>query len=212
MTREPDTLDEAFVDQLEDRGLSVAEIEAASTVAFRYALINRAADVFGFPVPTPEESARLARVLSRMNKRIRVRAPEPLFDVGPDGLWRPADAQAARTQLLSAPGVTSAALRQAAEGFAARWFGADREDEELPEPVLGFVGRVAAFPASMDDAAVEAMRAAGYDDEALFELTMATAMGVACAGVEPLAAVLAGRPNPPTLRRVPPSRERIPAL
>jgi len=187
MTLEPATIDADFLQGLADRGLTVAEVEAASTVAFRYAMINRAADVFAFPVPTPAEAERMARSLSRMNGLLRIQPPDPLFQQGPDGLWRPTDADRARTQLLTAPGSISPRLRQDVEAFAAAYFGATRPQVELEEPALSFVGRVAAFPSAVDDALVDTLRGAGYDDEAIFELTMSAAMGVACAGVEPLA-------------------------
>lgn len=191
MTKEPNTIDDPFVSALRERGLSDDDIESAATVAFRYALINRAADVFAFPIPTPDERAKLARILARMSRMIRVQPPVPRFVRGPDGVWRPSDADAARTQLLTVPGATSTELRKACEAFAARYFDANRPDLPLPEQVSRFVGRVAAFPASVDDAAVESLRSAGYTDEAIFEITMAAAFGVACAGVEPLAARLA---------------------
>ena len=193
MTKEPSSIDDAFLEELRERGLSNADIEAASTVAYRFAVINRAADGFGFPIPTPDERATLARVLSRLHKVVRFGAPDPLFKQGTDGLWRPTDADRAREQLLTAPGVTPPSLRQAAEGFAARWFDAKRDTPDPPEPVLGFVGRVAAFPASIDDELVGTLRSAGYDDEAIFELTMAAAIGVASAGVEAVAARIGPR-------------------
>ena len=193
LTTEPTAVDAAFVDDLESRGLTVEAIEAASTVAFRYAVINRAADVFAFALPTSAQNARIARVLSWANRLAPAPAPEPLFTRGADGRWRPTDVETARERFLTAPGVTPEALRRSAEAFAARWFGAEREAPDPQEPELGFVGRVAAFPASMDDAGVQVLRDHGHDDEAIFELTMAASLGVACAGVEPLAAVLAAR-------------------
>lgn len=190
MTQEPSSIDAAFVADLHDRGLSTPAIEAASTVAFRYAIINRAADVFAFPVPTQEQASGIAGRLSRINRLLRIHPPSPLFVKTDDGAWRPTDVEAARTQLLDTSGTVDPRVRRDVEAFAATYFGAERPAVDLDEPLLSFVGRVAAFPAAVDDALVESLREAGYDDEGIFEITMAASMGVACAGLEPLATLL----------------------
>ena len=198
LTREPARVDPAFVDRLGAAGLDADAIETAAGVAWRYAVINRCADAFAFPLPSPAQGKKITAVLDRVNRWLRIRPPEPRFVCDDDGRWRPTHAAAARHQLLTVPGVTSPALRQAVEAFGAAYFGRELADGADPAAamspaVLAYVGRVVAFPAGVDDALVEALRDDGLGDEAIFELTLAASVGVASAGAERVAGVLGPR-------------------
>lgn len=81
-----------------------------------------------------------------------------------------------RERVLSGPGAASAAEREA----ASRGVGEG--------PVGAYVGKVHQQATEVTDQDVEALRAAGFSDERIFELTVAAATG---AGFRRLDAVLA---------------------
>lgn len=72
-----------------------------------------------------------------------------------------------RARVLTGPGVTAAALRQAvARGDA-------------PPELAGFVDKVRRNAYKVTDADIAALRAAGKSEDEIFELTIATVVGVA---------------------------------
>ena len=75
--------------------------------------------------------------------------------------------------ILETPGDANAELRQAVEAFAA-----GRADE-LPENLRPFVEKVTKNAYKVVDADIDRLREAGYSDDAIFELTLAAALGAA---------------------------------
>jgi uncharacterized protein YciW len=71
-------------------------------------------------------------------------------------------------------------------------WGATRPDVTLPQAIDNYIGRVTMYPFGIDDAAIQALRDAGYDDDGIYEMTLAAGIGTACAVVEPLFGVLYG--------------------
>jgi alkylhydroperoxidase family enzyme len=75
--------------------------------------------------------------------------------------------------ILETPGDAELELRRAVEAYAAG------REAELPEHLRPYVDKVARNAYKVTDADVDALRANGYSDDAIFELTLAAALGAA---------------------------------
>jgi alkylhydroperoxidase family enzyme len=75
--------------------------------------------------------------------------------------------------VLGTPGDADLELRRAVASVAAG------REAELPDDLRPYVEKVAQNAYKVTDADVEALRAAGYSDDAIFELTLAAALGAA---------------------------------
>ena len=192
MTKRPMDIDSAFLEDLLQT-LSLEEVEAAATVAFRFAVINRLADAYAFPIPTEDQKRRLAKVLSFMGRRVRHKVQTGEYGLDAHGVARPPELHAMTPAFEAAPTVLPPGLRSNVEAYAAGLWGAARPEVTLPEPLQGYVGRVAAFSWGLDDAAIEELRAAGYGDPEIHEITLAASLGAAMAGSEALYGALATR-------------------
>ncbi len=184
MTRAPGELTPAFLAEVKAHGLEVAAIEDAANVGFHFNLINRLADAFDFPLPDEAQKVRLARLLHFAGKRLGGKRPSPSFTRGDGGVFRPIEVEQGRARLLSAPGVTEPVLRRAVEGYAAGLWGASRGAAEVPSELHRYLEKLGKHAYKIIDEDVERLRAAGYGDEALYELTFAGAFGAAVAGLE----------------------------
>src|SRR5947207_4519467 len=83
--------------------------------------------------------------------------------------------------LLHGAAETTPALRQA---VAARAKGEKAPPGEIPEELSGFIDRVAERPAEISDEDFAALKARGYTEDQLFEITSAAALGAALARLE----------------------------
>jgi alkylhydroperoxidase family enzyme len=63
----------------------------------------------------------------------------------------------------------------------------------IPEALVGFVDRVAQAAPEIADADVDAIKAAGFDEEAVFEAIVAAALGASLGRLEAVDALLMGR-------------------
>lgn len=81
--------------------------------------------------------------------------------------------EAVLSAALDSKGTTELRLRRAAAA-----------GEGLSEPLAGYVRRVHGEPTAITDAEVQAIKAEGFDDDALFEITIAAALGAAHARLE----------------------------
>jgi hypothetical protein len=84
-----------------------------------------------------------------------------------------------RRAVLDAPATTSAELRNAA---ASRGL--------VPPPLAAYLDKVHDAAYDITDADVAALQAAGHDDDAIFELTVAAAIGAASRRAERVLAIL----------------------
>ena len=75
--------------------------------------------------------------------------------------------------ILETPGDADLELRATVEAFAAG------RPAELPEDLRPYVEKVATLAYTVTDADVDALRDAGYSEDAIFELTLAAALGAA---------------------------------
>jgi alkylhydroperoxidase family enzyme len=101
------------------------------------------------------------------------------MDAHADSMARLTDA------VLETPGATALELRWAIEAHAARLGGrAGEADAPVPAELLPYVDKVARHAHRVTDADIEQLRAGGYSDDAIFELTVAAALGAARARLE----------------------------
>lgn len=108
---------------------------------------------------------------------------------------------AVRSRTLQGGGTTSQTVRQAAADHASRppelgllGVGSTsvRVDPAIPEAARAYVDKVAHAAPRVTDADVAAMREAGLSDDAIFELTAATALGAGLVRYELGMALLRG--------------------
>ena len=197
LTKHPRDLDEAMLAQLRGAGLDDEAIEDAANVAFHFNFINRLADAFDFPLLDEEQQIKLARVLNRAGKIVGASRPDPSHARGADGQLRPVEVERGRAHALSCEGVTEPALRRAVEAHAASFFGARRGDHDdvqdlVPGPLRGYVEKLARWAYKIIDEDIEALKQAGYEEEAIYELTFVGAMGASVPALERLFGLLYG--------------------
>lgn len=86
--------------------------------------------------------------------------------------------------VLDGPGETSVDLRQALEARAARLGGAVRNELPLPEDLQAYADLVALDAWQVQDDDIEALKAAGYTEDMIFEITVSLALGAGLARLE----------------------------
>jgi alkylhydroperoxidase family enzyme len=96
----------------------------------------------------------------------------------------PVDVHQLARAVLEGSGETPVALRRAVEARAARLAAGDRPDLPLPAELDGFVRQVALRATEVTDGDIARLRAAGYSEDAIFEVTVAAALGAGLARLE----------------------------
>jgi alkylhydroperoxidase family enzyme len=95
---------------------------------------------------------------------------------------------------LGSPGSTGNDVRRAIAGRAAELSGGGAAKGEVPAALRGYVDQVALEAHRVTDADLAALRAGGYTEDQIFEITVAAALGAGTARMERgLAAVRGGR-------------------
>jgi alkylhydroperoxidase family enzyme len=95
--------------------------------------------------------------------------------------------------VLSRPGDTDPALRHAIEVWSAKLGGRPAvEVGEIPAELTGYVTKVALHAYKTLDEDIEALRNAGYSEDAIFEITLSAAIGAGQARLERGLAALKG--------------------
>jgi alkylhydroperoxidase family enzyme len=90
-----------------------------------------------------------------------------------------------RQAVLSGPGTTDVALRQAVEALAAGAGGrVGAEAGPIPEALAGYVDKVVRHAYQVTDEDVARLRQAGYSEDAIFEITVAAALGAGMGRLE----------------------------
>lgn len=98
-----------------------------------------------------------------------------------------------RQAVLSGRGTTEAALRQAVEQRAAVAAGRKGEASgSIPPELADFVDKVIHRAWQITDEDIERLQRAGYSEDAIFELTIAAALGAGTGRLERGLAALAG--------------------
>jgi hypothetical protein len=86
--------------------------------------------------------------------------------------------------VLRTPGDADPELRSAVEAYAASLGGRKGAVPELPDDLRPYVEKVAKHAYKVIDADVDRLREVGYTEDAIFELTLAAALGAAQARLE----------------------------
>lgn len=94
--------------------------------------------------------------------------------------------------VLCGPGETPAELRRAVESRTARMACGERAELPVADPWAAFVDRIAEHADEVTDADIHALTVSGCSEEAIFEVTIAAALGAARARLEKSSAVLEG--------------------
>ena len=98
---------------------------------------------------------------------------------------RAASIQRITEAVLTGPGETDPGLRSAIEVYSAEAGGRiSGQVGELPAELVGYVDKVARHAYKVTDADIAALRSAGYSEDAIFEITLSTALGAAKARLE----------------------------
>jgi alkylhydroperoxidase family enzyme len=86
--------------------------------------------------------------------------------------------------ILETPGALDTAVRAAAEHHAASLVTGEPPAGNLPPELVPYVEKVAKHAYTVVDADIERLREAGYSEDAIFELTLAAALGAAQARLD----------------------------
>ncbi len=95
--------------------------------------------------------------------------------------------------VLTSPGETDPTLRRAiAEQAAQLSSRSSHQVEQVPPAVVTYVNKVALHAYKITDADIEALRRAGYSEDAIFEMTVSAALGAGMIRLERGLAALKG--------------------
>lgn len=98
--------------------------------------------------------------------------------------------------VLDSPGDTDPALRRAIEAQSAKLGGRlGAEEAEVSAELTGYVTKVALHAYKTLDEDIEALRNAGYSEDAIFEMTLSVAIGAGQARLERGLTALKGAPD-----------------
>ena len=86
--------------------------------------------------------------------------------------------------VLETPGDAGPELRAAVEQYAASLGGRPGDVPELPDDLRLYVEKVARNAYKVADTDIDALRAGGWSEDAIFELTLAAALGAAQARLD----------------------------
>jgi len=193
LTLRPMKLDVAFVDGLREEGLDDPAMREAANVSFHFNMINRLADAFDFDTLNEKQEAMQTKMLNQVAKRRKGKQADPVWVRDEDGQIRPTELSRARKPLLTAPGKTTPELRQAVEAFVAVQRGQLRHNAPpVPDELTTYLTKLALNAYKITDKDFDALRTAGHEDEAIYEITVTGAFGAALVGVEQLFDVLYG--------------------
>jgi alkylhydroperoxidase family enzyme len=187
----PSDLDGATLIEVVDGQLDESALLSIGAISFHFNFMNRIADAFDFALHTPEQQAKVAKLLDRQARHAVGPAPDRGWLRAPDGRLRPPELERARELLLSAEGLTGRRLRLRIERAVRRARGvAGAEGSPLGEPLASYVDKLARHAYRIVDDDVAALRRAGHLDEAIFEVTIVGAFTAALIGVEQLLAAM----------------------
>ena len=87
--------------------------------------------------------------------------------------------------VLNSSGVTDKTLRQAIEAFSASFGGrSETQADQVPPALRPYVEKVARYAYKVTDEDAQALRQAGYSEDAVFEITVGVALGAGMARPE----------------------------
>ena len=87
--------------------------------------------------------------------------------------------------ILTSPGETDPTLRRAIEEQSAQWSSSSPQQvKQVPPELATYVKKVALYAYKTTEEDIEALRKAGYDDDAIFEITLSAALGAGMTRLE----------------------------
>jgi hypothetical protein len=86
--------------------------------------------------------------------------------------------------VFNAPAETPVALRQAVEAYTARLAGGKRKSLPIPENLEEYLRKVGLYAYKVVDEDIDALKTNGYSESAIYELSIAVALGAGLARVE----------------------------
>ena len=104
----------------------------------------------------------------------------------------PPKVQRAVEALLTKPARCAPELRQAVEAYAAKLGGSAGARVDLPANLVDYVRKVALNAYETTDADLARLRAAGYSDDEIFEITLCASLGAGLGRMERGLTVLKG--------------------
>lgn len=105
---------------------------------------------------------------------------------------KPVEVRRVAEAVLDGPGETPNILRRSIEARAARVGGAEREEAPIPSELESYVHKVALYAYKVTDDDFEELKAGGYSEDEIFEITIAAAFGAGLARMEKGLGVLKG--------------------
>lgn len=98
--------------------------------------------------------------------------------------------------VLTSPGETDPTLRRAVEAQAAQLSGrSSQQPAMVPSEAVSYIAKVALHAYRTTDQDIEALRTAGYNEDAIFEITLSAALGAGLARLERGLEILKGGKN-----------------
>ena len=158
-------------------------------------MINRLADAFEFEQLDAKQEALHTKMLNQTGKILKGKQADPVWTRDDDGQIRPTELAKARHVLLSAHGKTAPELRQAVEAFVGQQRGHARPQiqiQPIPDELTRYLKKLALTAYKTADKDIDGLRLAGYEDEVIYEITVAGAFSAALVGVEKLFGILYG--------------------
>ena len=170
-------------------GVSPGALEHATLRCWLFSYMNRMVDAFGADV-TPEQAEVLAKTLDSVHGRVEgLRGTKP---------WKRFAGEVPRELLdqleliRTGEGDSPAELRTAIEARVALAAGGVRDSPaELPEAVAALVDVLAADAHGVEDAHIDALRAAGWSEEAIYEMIWVASFAAGLGRTERAIALLA---------------------
>ena len=96
----------------------------------------------------------------------------------------PTDVQRLANSVLQKPAKSTPQLRREVEAFAAACSGSQRPPADLPEPLRPYLEKVSKHAYKVTNKDIENLKAAGYSEDEIFELTICAALGSGLARLE----------------------------
>ena len=191
MTLRPLEIDKAFIAEVR-KDLDDHAIREAANIAFHYNYINRVVDAFDYPVPKGKQATRLARLLNIAGKVVKGVTADPVWVVSEDdGIIRPTEVENGRIRMFTTDGESDPALRRAVEAFVKKqWNYEKAADLELPENLQSYMTKLSLYAYKITQSDVDALKAAGYSEREIYELTIVGCLGQALVGLEVLFEVM----------------------
>lgn len=150
----------------------------------------------GVQIPPPRSAPTIRRTLLEEDTMECAQPPEGGAEAEElDREWsevKPAEVRRVAEAVLNGPGETPNTLRRSIEARAARLGGGERKEALIPSELEGYVHKVALYAYKVTDEDVEELKARGYSENEIFEITIAAAFGAGLARMEKGLGVLKG--------------------